>query len=177
MRLAASPFREGRGARLKIPRNGLRKLLEFAEYKSFPMAVIRFSRVSSDIPSSRYNPTFCPIARKDIPKELRAGLRERIRPPDPTDWFDNKILWKSSPANYSKFSRRVSDTWLIMPRGKVADRTATLNNNNEFRASGGKRVSWKIGGNDDYVSTCITPAYTTRSGLLERASKSVFDQL
>ena len=35
----------GGSAHLKIPRNGLRKLFEFAEYKSFPMAVIRFSRV------------------------------------------------------------------------------------------------------------------------------------
>lgn len=34
-----------RRAHLEILRNGLRKLLESAEYKSFPTAVIRFSRV------------------------------------------------------------------------------------------------------------------------------------
>lgn len=104
---AASPFRETGGEERVLKRkwrNGLRKLLEFGEYKSFPMAVIRFSRVFEYPPW--YNPTFCPIARNSERIFRRNYELARARPPDPTDWF-NKILWKSSPANsrHSKFSR------------------------------------------------------------------------
>lgn len=78
-----------RRAHLEILRNGLRKLLESAEYKSFPTAVIRFSRVfgspgvhspfSSSSSSSAAVaslstslPLFCLIAREDRTRRVTA---------------------------------------------------------------------------------------------------------
>lgn len=53
-----------RRAHLEILRNGLRKLLESAEYKSFPTAVIRFSRVFGGSSGGASPPLFCLIARR-----------------------------------------------------------------------------------------------------------------
>lgn len=93
---AASPFREAGGEERVLKRkwrNGLRKLLEFGEYKSFPMAVIRFSRVFEYPPW--YNPTFCPIARNSERIFRRNYELARARPPqippiDLTKFYENR---------------------------------------------------------------------------------------
>lgn len=79
------PCERGESTRLKILRNGLRKLLESTEYKSFPTAVIRFLRIfgpllasSPLVPSLRRmrrsygvasGPPACPRDSEKIPRK------------------------------------------------------------------------------------------------------------